>query len=159
MFWLFLLVGCFALGALLGAPWLPIRRREAMVVLELLDLKPGQTVLDLGSGDGSFLLLAARRGISGVGYELNPLLWLYSLGRTWPQRRLVKIHLANYWRVQWPPVDGVYVFLINRFMGRLHHKLQRELKSRVPVASYTFTIPDQKPLKSKDGVYLYYYGE
>jgi SAM-dependent methyltransferase len=150
-------ITAFGMGALVGAPWLPTFRRETETALDLLDLKPGDTVVDLGSGTGTFLLVAARRGIYGVGYEINPFLHLWSLARTWPQRRYIRLHWRNYWRVELPPADGMYAFLIKRFMGKLDAKLGRELPPGTPVATYTFQIPGRRPEHQKDGVFLYRY--
>lgn len=147
----------FALGAFLGAPWLPIRRKETDIALELLQLKPGQTVVDLGSGTGTFLARAAEKGIYGVGYEINPLLYVWSLARTWPHRNKVKLHFGSYWNKSLPKTDGVYVFLIGRYMSKLGDKLESELSVGTTVASYTFKIPDKDAISEKQGIYLYQY--
>lgn len=115
-------------------------------------------MLDLGSGDGSFLLAAARRGIRGVGFELNPLLWAYSRLRSWPRRQLIDIRWGDYWHQPLPPSDAVYVFLIKRYMPKLDAKLSAELTKPTLLASYAFTIPGKKPLHQRDGIYLYQYG-
>ncbi len=150
-------VTAFGMGVLVGAPWLPTFRREAETALDLLDLEPGQTVVDLGSGTGSFLLMAARRGLYGVGYEINPFLYLWSLARIWPYRHYVRIHWRNYWHVDVSHADGIYAFLINRFMEKLDTKLERELSPGTPIATYTFRIPGKTPETEKHGVFLYWY--
>lgn len=147
----------FGVGAFLGAPWLPIRRKETDAVFELLQLKPGQTVIDLGSGTGAFLARAADKGIYGIGYEINPLLYAWSLARTWPHRGKVKLHLKSYWNIALPHTDGVYVFLIGRYMAKLGNKLEHELPEGTPVASYTFKIPGKDIVSEKRGIYLYQY--
>jgi hypothetical protein len=153
----FLVALAFWLATWLGAPYLPTRRKQIRTALKLLDLKSGQTVIDLGSGDGSFLLTAAKQGVKGIGYEINPLLWAISKARTLKYRRLVKIHLSNYWQAGLPPADAIYVFLISRYMSKLDVKLQAEIKRPTKVASYSFEIPGRKPLKKSDGVWLYQY--
>jgi ribosomal protein L11 methylase PrmA len=147
----------FALGAWLGAPYLPTKKPQITTALQLLNLKAGQTVIDLGSGDGSFLLAAAQLGIKGIGYEINPLLALISRLRTWRYRKLIDIHLANFWHEKLPEADAIFVFLIRRYMTKLDKKLQIELKKPTLVASYTFKIPGRQYIKSKSGVYLYEY--
>lgn len=158
MYWLVAVVAVmFGAGALLGAPWLPTRRRETDVVLDLLGLEPGQTVADLGSGTGTFLVKAAERGIYGIGYEINPLLYVWSLARTWRCRGYVKLRFKNYWRAALPRADGIYVFLVGRYMHKLGDKLECELPPGTPVASYAFTIPGREPVAEKQGIYLYQY--
>lgn len=147
----------FGLTAWRGAPWLPTRRQQAKEALRLLGLEPGQTVVDIGSGGGGFLLLAAKSGLRGVGYELNPLLWLYSKIRLWPYRHKVKVRLADYWKSTLPQCHGLYVFLIGHYMGKLDDKLTRELNSGTKVVSYIFELPRQAKEDSPDGLHLYEY--
>jgi len=47
-------------------------------MMKLADLKPNDLVIDLGSGDGLFVIEAARRGAKAVGYEINPILVWWS---------------------------------------------------------------------------------
>lgn len=145
----------FALGALYGAPYLRTHAAQAETALDLLALKPGQTVIDLGSGDGAVLAAAARRGLRGIGYEINPLLYVWSRVTTWRYREQVKIYLANYWRVPLPPADAVFVFLIGRYMDKLEAKLERELARPAQVTSYAFTFAGRSPQAERDGVVLY----
>jgi len=114
-------------------------------------------LLDLGSGTGGLLVAAARRGIAGTGIELNPLLWVYSRVRTWPQRRLVTIKLGNYWQTSWPEVDGIYVFLIARYMLKLDRELTKRLARPTKVVSYVFDIPGKTPTKRLHNAKLYLY--
>ncbi len=153
---LILLLG-FGVGAILGAPYLPTRHAQAEAALELLKLERGQTVLDLGSGDGNFLLVAAKRGIKSVGYEINPVLVLWSKLRTRKYRKLVSIKWSNFWNVRWPEIDGIYVFLIDHYMKKLDKKICQELTKPTPIASYIFKLPDREATKVKNGVYLYYW--
>jgi SAM-dependent methyltransferase len=147
----------FSFVILFGAPYLPTLKREQTAALDLLDLKPGQTLLELGCGDGRMLRAAAQRGIRSVGYELNPLLYIYAKLRALPHRGLVSVRLANYWRVTLPPADGVYVFLLERFMPALDAKIAGEIVRPVRVVSYAFEIPRKKPVKSSGGMFLYAY--
>jgi hypothetical protein len=159
MMWLGLLAVIlpFAVGAWLGAPYVPILRRDYEPVLDLADLKAGQTLIDLGSGDGRLLRAAARRGYHGIGYEINPFLYLASLLVTWRYRRIVRIHLADFWRVSLPPADAIYVFLIDRHMARLDRKLKTELTHATPVISFVFRIPGRTPDRQTPNTYRYHY--
>jgi cyclopropane fatty-acyl-phospholipid synthase-like methyltransferase len=88
----------FGVGAVLGAPYLPVLKAEHDNLLDMCELQPGDTLLDLGSGDGRFLRAAAKRGYNAIGYEINPLLYLVSLLITWRHRKQVTIILGNYRR-------------------------------------------------------------
>ena len=140
-----------------GAPFLPTLSPQVGRALDLIDLKPGETLLELGSGDGRVLMAAAARGLNVVGYELNPFLVLYSWLRTRRYRRQVKIVWRNFWKVDWPPAEGIFVFLLNPYMKRLDKKITQEMSKNVKVVSFAFHIPGRKPAKESNGLYLYKY--
>lgn len=140
-----------------GAPFLPTLRNRTQEALDLLDLKPGQILLELGSGDGRILRAAAERGIYGIGYELNPLLVVWSKLRHWRYRRLITVHWGNYWRHTLPLTDGIYVFLLNPYMEKLDNKITQEIKRNVKVVSFAFAIPGKKPVQEMNGLMLYKY--
>ncbi len=154
-----LLALTFGLGAWLGAPYLPILRRDAEPLLDLANLKPGQTIIDLGSGDGRLLRAAARRGARGIGYEINPVLWLISMAVCWRYRRQVTLKLANFWRVTLPSADVVYVFLIDRYMAQLEKKLSQELRTPTTVVSFVFALPTRHHSASTATAWLYRFGD
>ncbi len=153
--WLVLL---FGFVVFFGAPYLPTLSKQKAAALDLLDLEPGQTLLELGSGDGAMLKAAAEKGLKVVGYELNPLLVIISYVRTWKYRDSVTIHWANYWWHMWPRTDGIYVFLLDRYMEKLDKKIiQNYPEQKVKLASFAFKIPGKDIAKEKNGVYLYTY--
>lgn len=143
-----------------GAPFLPTLKARVPEALDLINLKEGQTLLELGSGDGRVLKEAASRGLYAVGYELNPLLVLYSKIVTFPQRKRVKVIWGNYWRPKWPPADGIFVFLLQPYMEKLNTKIEQQYKNHsVKVVSFAFTINSKKPVKENNGLYLYRYNQ
>lgn len=152
-----LIILAFGLVLAFGAPYLPTLKPQTKAALELLSLKPGETLLELGSGDGRVLRVAAASGLNAVGYELNPILVIISRLYTWKYRKKVKIIWGSYWLRQWPPADGIYVFLIGNYMQKLNTKVTQYTHKPVKVASFAFKIPGKKALKEKSGVFLYIY--
>lgn len=148
---------CFAFVLLFGAPYLPTFKKQQQAALNLLNLKSGQKLLDPGCGDGRMLLVAAKKGISGIGYELNPILFLVARIITWRYRKIVKIYFANFWYAKWPQADGVYVFLIDKYMKKLNNKIVQNNGKNIKVVSYAFKIPGKKVVKKLGAMYLYYY--
>jgi hypothetical protein len=162
MGWLFLIIFfvilCFGFVVCFGPPYVPTLTEQVNVALDLVDLKKGDTLLELGSGDGKVLLAAARRGWKAVGFELNPLLVIYSRIRLWKYRKHVKIIWGNYWQTRkWPPADGIFTFMIGRQMPRLHRTIEVWHQKPVRLASFAFAIPTLQPTTFRRGVYLYEY--
>lgn len=163
MIWLLVLalLLLFSFVILFGAPYLPTQKQQIRVALDLLDLKKGQTLLELGCGDGRVLKAAAKRGVRAVGFELNPVLVIAAKLYTRPYRELVEVRWGNYWRADWPEADGVYVFLLDRYMDKLDQRIKHHKKlwnkKHLKLASYTFKIPNKQPAKKSAGVFLYEY--
>ncbi len=151
-----LLVLALTFGGVLlrGAPYVPTLNKQAEAALQLLDLKPGQALLELGSGDGKVLILAARANLNVVGIELNPFLVIISWLRTRRYRKQVRIVWGDFWRVEWPECDGVFAFLLDRFMPKLDVRMQQVQK---PLVSFAFRIPGRAPDAEQSDVYLYKY--
>lgn len=159
VFWLvFGLVMLFGLVVLQGAPYVPTLKPQTDAALDLLDLKPGQTLLELGCGDGRVAKRAAARGLRVVGYELNPILVVLARINTFRYRQNVRIVWQNFWQASWPSADGIYVFLLDKYMNKLDKKVIQEYKGRhIKLASYTFQVPRKKPVATASGIYLYSY--
>jgi SAM-dependent methyltransferase len=148
---------CFGFVVMFGAPYLPTLTSQMNTAFEFLDLKPGQTLLELGCGDGKVLVAAAERGICVVGYEINPLLLLLCWLRTRRYKGLVRLRLANFWRADWPQADAVYGFILPRLMAKLDQKIIREHRAPLKVVSFAFPIAHKEPVQERDGIYLYEY--
>jgi len=120
-----LVLFCFSSVLLVGAPYLPTLSPQVQAALALANLRPGQTLLELGCGDGKVLLAAARQGIQVVGYELNPIMALVAWLRTRRYHNLVKVVWGDFWRHPWPEADAIFVFLLTRYMDRLDKKIMQ----------------------------------
>lgn len=152
------LVLLFGFVAFFGAPYLPTFAKQTEAALDLLELKPGQTLLELGCGDGKVLIAAASRGLNVIGYELNPVLALISWLRTRKYGAQVKVIWGNYWRNEWPLTDGIFVFLLDKYMNKLDTNIvQKYPGHKVKLVSFAFEIPNKKPSKTADGLFLYTY--
>ena len=144
----------FAAVLFVGAPYLPTLGRQVDAAFDLLELQKGQTLLELGCGDGKVLVAAARRGYKVIGVELNPIMFAVSWLRTIRYRKHVRVLWGDFWRMQWPEADGVFVFLLDRFMPALDQRMRTYKK---PLASVAFQVPGKKPTTVKNGVFLYRY--
>ncbi len=148
----------FTFVVFFGAPFLPTLTKHVDDALDLLGLQPGDTLLELGSGDGRLLRAAAKRGIKSVGYELNPLLVMWSRLRNWRYRDLATVKLGNYWQLEWPEVDGIYAFILKRYMKKLDTKITQQYPSKnISLVSFAFKIPNKEIKKEIKGMFLYEY--
>lgn len=147
----------FGVVQLFGPPYVPTLAHQKEVAFQLLDLKKGQIFLELGSGDGRMLLEAAKRGHRAVGVELNPLLVIVSLIVTYKYRKSVKIIWGNIWTSPWPDADGIFAFLLPKYMVALDVQIEKRHTRPVKLVSNAFNIKNKTPLASKDGVLLYLY--
>jgi cyclopropane fatty-acyl-phospholipid synthase-like methyltransferase len=159
VFWWIAILLILAYGFVLryGAPYFPSLKPHIKAALELLNLKEGQTVYDLGCGDGRFLKAAAQEGAHAVGYELNPFMFLYSWLSTRKYKKQVTVRFGNFWKADISKADAVFVFLLDKYMPQLDDKLKKEGKKGLRLASHTFQIPGKKVQKKQYGVFLYKY--
>lgn len=163
MFWTILwsmaviVFALFSFVIVFGAPFLPTLKSRAPDAIKLLDLKPGQTLVELGSGDGRLLKLAAKQGVYAIGYELNPLLVMWTYLTCWRYRKYITVHIGNFWHHTLPPTDAIYTFLLNPYMEKLDKKITQEITKKVKLVSFTFAVPGKKATKEINGMRLYEY--
>lgn len=145
----------FGLAAIIGAPYVPAFKRDAEGLIASLGPGKGKKFVDLGSGDGKILLIAAKNDYLVTGYEINPLLWLVSIMRTWRYRDQVKVRFGSYWQVDLSSADVIYVFLIERYMAKLEQKLTGKHKKGQVLISYIFALPQKKPFQTTRNAFFY----
>lgn len=140
-----------------GAPYAPLGSSRLKSMKQLLKLKSGEKVADLGSGDGRVVIALAGSGAQAHGYEINPFLVLISIlkinkaglkGRAY-------IHWKSYWHEDFSTFNAVTVYGITHIMAGMEKKLQNELKPGARIVSNHFQFPNWKKIKSKNDVHLY----
>lgn len=147
----------FGLVLLYGAPYLPTLTPQVKVALELSGLKAGDTLLELGCGDGKVLIAAAKLGINSIGYELNPVVALVAYLRTRKYGKQVRIVYGNFWTAQWPQANAVFTFLLPKYMSKLNSKMVQYEYKPTKLISNAFVIPNRPINAQKNGVNLYIY--
>jgi len=156
---LFLLAILYLLGRPIvrGAIYFPTSARSIEIMIKIVEIKSGQRLADLGSGDGRILIAFARQGAQAHGYEINPLLVLSSrhkIKQAGLQDRAL-VHWKNFWRADFSRFDIIIVFGISYIMKGLEKKLKKELKPGAKVISNLFQFPNWQPTCRENGVYLY----
>ena len=149
-----LLVALIAYTSAAGAPWVPARKHDVEQLLDDAGLRRGEVFVELGCGDGRMLRAASARGAKVIGYELNPLLWLWARLRT-VHRSDVRVRWGNFWQADIGQADVVMVFLVPRTMPRLSNKARAEMRSGSRLISYIFPAVDLSQVKKGASWYIY----
>lgn len=145
------------IGHLKGAPFVRSSRKKIEMMVAAAKIKPGEIVIDLGSGDGTLLIESARHGAKAIGVDINPFLVWYSRIRVkWARfGGRVKIFREDFCNQSLKDADVVFLYLWPQTIEKLTTKLVSELKPGARVVSNAFPIPGWTPLESKNGVFLY----
>jgi predicted RNA methylase len=128
-----------------GAPWVPTPMKKVRKMLQMAQVKPGEVVYDLGSGDGRVLVLAAREfGARAVGIEIDPLrvLWTWLWVRALRLQNQVRVVRGDLFTAEIGEADIVTLFLRQGTNQLLMVKLLLELRPDTRVISHIFTFPD-----------------
>lgn len=142
---------------ILGAPYAATRKQKMNMMLDLLQLTTRDKFVDLGSGDGRFVIAAAKRGVNSCGYEMNPILVIISRNNIRKKKLSdkAKIYWKSYWNVNLHEYNAVAVFGIKHIMPSLGKKLKKELKEGGRVVSNHFKFPNWEESGEKENLYLY----
>ncbi|MEK7619425.1 MAG: hypothetical protein AAB416_04315 [Patescibacteria group bacterium] len=138
-------------------PFVPSTKARVESLLALSGMRPGDTVVDIGSGDGRIVIACAQAGAIAHGYEINPLLvW-------WSRRRIralglgdrATIFATNFWRVDFSDYDIIFLYSIHTVMKPLELFLKPQLKKGARVVVSGATFPNWKPSHEGGGVSVY----
>jgi SAM-dependent methyltransferase len=148
------------LPTLWGAPWAPTSLRTVRHMLRLADVQPGQTVVDLGAGDGRIVILAARRfGAQAVGVEIDPLRCLIAnalivlLGL---RGRAQVVH-GNMFSYDLAQADVVTLYLLQGTNQRIQSRLAAQLRPGARVVSHAFSFSGWTPVAIDERRRLFLY--
>jgi precorrin-6B methylase 2 len=140
-----------------GAIYFPTSPSNVERIIRFAELKPGQQLIDIGSGDGRILIAAAQQGVIATGYEINPIL-------VWQSRRAIaragvvgqaSVKWQSLWKADLSHYDAVVVYGIPYIMGQLKRKLEREVRPGTKIISNVFSVPGWQPLIKEEGVKVY----
>lgn len=132
------------------APYVSSPQPIVVKMLEIAGLKSGQTLYDLGCGDGRIVATAAKEfGAKAVGVELSPALAkrarqaVESMGL----QEQVRIIEGDMMQVDLSGADVVALYLLTEANEQLRPKLEKELKPGARVVSLEFRIKGWKPAR------------
>ncbi len=148
----------FGFVVFFGAPYVPSTTKEVANAFDTLyPLGPKDTLIDIGSGDGKVLRMAAERGARAIGYELNPALVIISNFLSRHDKR-VRTRLVNAWNTDLPQETTViYIFMVERDAAKFSRIVQQQaekLGKQIYVISYGSQLT-MKPYKKHRAHFLY----
>jgi len=134
------------------APYVVSPARVVDRMLELANIKPGETVFDLGSGDGRVLIAAVEKyKAKAVGVEISPGLVakatanIQKEGLT-DQARVIQGDVLT---ADLTGADVVFLYLVTPLNERLRPRLERFLKAGARVISHDYAIPGWRPSRTE----------
>ena len=130
------------------APYVPTPQEVVDGMLELAEVRKGDVVYDLGSGDGRIVITAAARyGVKAVGFEISPALVKRSRDyiKEAGLEHLVEIREEDIRTVDLSPASVVTLYLYPGANLRLRSMIMRQLKPGSRVVSHQFTMGTWKP--------------
>ncbi len=143
-----------------GPPSVPTKYERIRKALKLARLHPGETLYDLGAGDGRVLVIAAKEfQAQAVGIEIGPVqcavcFWNAARNRV---RSMVRIKTANFFHTDISNADVIFAYLTSDQAGLLQEKFKKELKTGARVVTISFNLPDWEPahLDREELIFLY----
>lgn len=133
------------------APWWRTNKKTARAMCRLAKVGKEDIVYDLGSGDGTALITAAKEfGAKSVGIEIDPVRYFIAKNRVRVNKlnSSIEIIKKNFFDVDISKASVVFVYLVPKALDRLLPKFKKELKKGTRIVSYRYEI--NLPLKKYD---------
>jgi len=131
-------------------PFVPTPQDVVERMLELAQVKKGDVVYDLGSGDGRIVITAAKKyGVRAIGFEIDPDLIKQSRENIRKEgvAHLAEIREQDIRTVDLSPASVVTMYLLPEVNLMLRPNLWRQLKPGSRVVSHDFDMADWKAEK------------
>jgi SAM-dependent methyltransferase len=134
-----------------GGPFVPTPWVIVDEMLKLVEIRPDDTVYDLGSGDGRLVIAAAKRHRArAVGIELNGDLVIFS--RVQAERdgvaERVKFVEGDVLKADLREATVVTMYLLPRLVVQLVPKLRAELPAGARIVSHDYPLEPWRPDKT-----------
>ena len=119
-------------------------------MLELAAIKPGETLYDLGCGDGRVLIAAVEKyNAKAIGVEINPK--VAARAQSWIKKAKVenqaRVIQGDLLEVDLTGADVVVIYLARQLNDQLRPRLEKYLKPGARVVSHDYPVSGWKPTK------------
>ncbi len=125
--------------------------------MQFAGIKKGQTVVDLGSGDGRLLVESAARDAFAIGYEINPLLIAITLihAKLKGVAPNVSVYKSDLWKADLKIADVVFIYAKRKTMPRFEKFIFENCQKGTRIVVNTNPFPNKKPVEEANGVFHY----
>lgn len=137
-----------------GAPYVRSSKGTQDTMFRFADIQPGETVFDLGCGDGTVIRRASEIGAKATGIEASLLTFLLAWCWCLPFRN-ARIRFGDLWKGEYRDADVVFCYLLVSSMQRFEQEIWPTLKPGCRVVSNSFRMKGLMPEKEEKGVFLY----
>lgn len=128
--------------------YIPTPQPVVEAMLELADVKAGDVVYDLGSGDGRIAIMAATKyGAQAVGIEIDPAMIEQAKANASAAGVADRVRFVNQdlFTADISDATVVTLYLLQSLNERLRPKLVRELKPGTRIVSHVFNMGPEWP--------------
>ena len=138
-------------------PYVPTPQEVVEQMLDLAQVKKGDVVYDLGSGDGRIVVTAAKKyGVKAVGFEIDPqrIKESHENIKKAGVENLVEIRQQDIRTVDLSPATVLTMYLLPEVNLMIRPNIWKQMKPGSRIVSHDFDMGDWKPLKTeniKDG--------
>lgn len=141
-----LMLSSGAKSVMLGAPYVPIRRKYVYDLLRFGGLSSDDILYDLGSGDGRVVIAGVKKfGVKeAIGIEATSWPYYKSKFLIRDLGEKIKILRDNFFKTDLSKATFVYIYLFPELVDRLAGKLETELQSGTKVLCPSFPIDTAK---------------
>jgi len=129
-------------------PYVPTPMDVVRKMLEMAKVKSGDTLVDLGCGDGRIVIAAAKEhGAHGIGIDINPqrIAEANQNAKEAGIERRVKFMVGDLFATDLSKADVVTLYLLPAINLKLRPQLWRQLKVGSRVVSHAFDMGDEWP--------------
>jgi len=130
----------------LDVAYVPTPREIVRRMLRLARVRRGETVFDLGAGDGRILIEAVRGfGAKAIGVEVDPERLVRIKERLTATGTEATVIQGDLMEVDTSSADVVAIYLSSSVNAKLASKLRNELKAGARVVSLDYVLPGWVP--------------
>jgi tRNA G37 N-methylase Trm5 len=138
-------------------PYVPTPQEVVERMLELAQVKKGDVLYDLGSGDGRIVVTAAQKfGVKAIGFEIDPerIKESHENIKKAGVEKLVEIRQQDIRTVDLSGASVLTMYLLPEVNLMIRPQIWKQMQPGSRIVSHDFDMGDWKPLKTervKDG--------